>query len=168
MVLRQGDQLHEPGDFEPVRERGRRVHRIDEVGELGVEDTVVAVEAQEALAVAGEGRREDLDRDLAVEGGVLGFPDDAHAAFADLFEEAVVEEEEGKKEEKDDNEWAEEEEEEEEEEEDEDEEDEEEKEEEEVSRSAPRMQSNARRMESNPRLMETPLPQTPPQLICIV
>jgi hypothetical protein len=35
---------------------------------------------------------QDLEGDLAVQGRVEGLPDHAHAAFADLFDQAVVEE----------------------------------------------------------------------------
>ena len=49
-----------------------------------------AFEALEAVGICGESRREKLDRHLAVERGVDGAPDHAHAAFADLVNEAVV------------------------------------------------------------------------------
>ena len=39
----------------------------------------------------GQGFGQDLDRHLAVEGGVGGRPDDPHAALAELFTDAVVE-----------------------------------------------------------------------------
>jgi len=64
-------------------------------GDVGViqrrEQLGLTVEAHEALGVLGDRGRENLDGDLAVERGVFGFPDDAHAALADLLDEAVVE-----------------------------------------------------------------------------
>jgi len=42
------------------------------------------------FGIASEVRREELEGDHAVEFGVLGFVDDAHAAFAELLEDLVV------------------------------------------------------------------------------
>ncbi len=56
----------------------------------GGEELGLAFEARQPLGVGGEGLGEDLDGDLAVEGRVEGFPDDAHAALADLADQAVV------------------------------------------------------------------------------
>ncbi len=54
-------------------------------GDVGVvqgrQEAGFAVEAGQAVLVGGEVRGEDLDGDFAAEGGVGGFPDDAHAAF---------------------------------------------------------------------------------------
>ena len=66
------------------------VHRanvrvIDRRGGLGF-----AAEALFRFGVFGEVRGEKLQRDGAVEFGIEGLVDDAHAAFADLFEQAVV------------------------------------------------------------------------------
>ncbi len=49
-----------------------------------------ALEAGEPLGIGGERLGQHLDRHLAVERGVHGAPDHAHAALADLLDEAVV------------------------------------------------------------------------------
>ena len=51
--------------------------------ELG-EELRLALEAREALPVLGEGRGQDLDRDVALELGVGRAVDLAHAALAEL------------------------------------------------------------------------------------
>ena len=42
------------------------------------------------ILVAGQLRRQELEGDGAFEFGVLGFVDDTHAAFPELFEDLVV------------------------------------------------------------------------------
>jgi hypothetical protein len=49
-----------------------------------------AGEACEPVGIGGEGLGQDLERDLAVELGVCGAPDFAHAALAELGGDAVV------------------------------------------------------------------------------
>ena len=50
----------------------------------------LAHEACTPLLVGRQLRREHLDRDLAVQGRIDGFPDHTHPAFADLLDDAVV------------------------------------------------------------------------------
>ncbi len=50
----------------------------------------LALEAQPPVAVGHQLGRQDLDRDLPLEPGVDGAPDHAHAARADLLDQAVV------------------------------------------------------------------------------
>jgi len=64
------------------RDDVRVVERSDGLG--------LALEALPALRVRCHARREDLQRDLAVQARVLGLEDLAHAADADLAEHAVV------------------------------------------------------------------------------
>jgi hypothetical protein len=63
-------------------------------GDVGVvqrgQQLGLAVEARQPLGLARHVGRKHLDRDLAVEGGVLGLPDHAHPALADLLDQAVV------------------------------------------------------------------------------
>ena len=66
----------------------RRALEAVDVGDVRVvergEQLRLALEAGEALRVGGEGRGQDLDRDLAPELRVGGAIDLAHAAFAEL------------------------------------------------------------------------------------
>jgi hypothetical protein len=48
------------------------------------EELCLTLESREALLVLGEIRRQDLDRDVALELGVVGAIDLAHPAFAEL------------------------------------------------------------------------------------
>ncbi len=82
------DQLHreEPHAsvfMQPVHRRDVRV--VERCEELRL-----ALESREPLGVGRERGGQDLDRHLAVERGVDGFPDDAHAPFAEALDEAVV------------------------------------------------------------------------------
>ena len=49
----------------------------------------LAREAREEGGILTEGRMQDLDRDVAVERGVIGLVDRGHAALAELLEDAV-------------------------------------------------------------------------------
>jgi hypothetical protein len=51
----------------------------------------LALEARQPLGIVGERGGQQLDRHLAVEGGVHRLPDDTHPALADLVDQAVVE-----------------------------------------------------------------------------
>ncbi len=89
-----GDQLHrEEAQRRLGSGRGLLVQAVDR-GDVGVveggEQLGLALEAGQPLGVAGERVGEDLDGDLAVEGRVEGLPDHAHAALADLLDQAVV------------------------------------------------------------------------------
>ena len=50
----------------------------------------LASEAGHAVGIMGERFRQDLDRNVAVELGVSGAPDFAHAAFAELGGDRIV------------------------------------------------------------------------------
>jgi len=50
----------------------------------------LALEAGQAPAVVGESRRQELQRHVAVEAGVVGAPHLAHAARAEFFGHLVV------------------------------------------------------------------------------
>src|SRR3954464_5567916 len=50
----------------------------------------LAGEAGETVGIGGEGFGQDLDGDVAIELGVGGAPDFAHASFAELGGDAVV------------------------------------------------------------------------------
>src|SRR3977135_4473050 len=50
----------------------------------------LALEAGQGLGVAGNVIRQELERDKAVQPGVFGFVDDAHATTTDLLNNAVV------------------------------------------------------------------------------
>jgi len=50
----------------------------------------LALEAGQGLGVAGNVIRQELERDKAVQPGVFGFVDDAHATTTDLLHNAVV------------------------------------------------------------------------------
>jgi hypothetical protein len=54
------------------------------------QDLGFALEAQSALGISGEARRQDLDRRVAVECLVAGAKDLPHPAFTDLLEDAVL------------------------------------------------------------------------------
>ena len=56
----------------------------------GGEQTSLAREAREAVAVGGQRFRKHLDRDLAIQLGVQRLPDHAHPALADLLDESVL------------------------------------------------------------------------------
>jgi hypothetical protein len=97
-----GDALREVLALDPFHGEERAcvlrrcaVHRVDR-GDVRVaerrQQLRLALEARGPVGVADEPCGEDLDRDLTVERGVDGFPDDAHAALAGLGEEAVMEE----------------------------------------------------------------------------
>ena len=64
-------------------------------GDVGVAESCrglgLALETEAAFLVVGQLGWQDLERDVAVQFGVEGFPDDAHAAFADLLDQSVVE-----------------------------------------------------------------------------
>ncbi len=53
-------------------------------------DLHLALEAGEALRILGEGGRQGLERDLAMQALVLGEEDDPHAALAQLLEDPIV------------------------------------------------------------------------------
>ena len=54
------------------------------------QDRGLVLEAGPEVVVAGQVRDHELDRDLAVEGGVVGLVDHAHAALAELAQESVT------------------------------------------------------------------------------
>ena len=56
----------------------------------GGEDPCLALESGEPIGVGGKGLRQDLDGDLAAEGGVLGAPHLTHAALTELVQNLVV------------------------------------------------------------------------------
>jgi hypothetical protein len=64
-------------------------------GDVGVAESCrglgLALETEAAFLVVGQLGWQDLERDVAVQFGVEGFPDDAHAAFADLLDQSVME-----------------------------------------------------------------------------
>ena len=67
-----------------------RVHR-DDVGVVQRRDGPgFAGKAQPALVIGGQLRRQNLERDLATERGVLGLIDDTHPAGADFAHDPVV------------------------------------------------------------------------------
>ena len=66
----------------------RRDGRVAQRGQ----QACLAFEAGQTFGIFREHVRDDLDRDLAAEILVQGFPDLAHAALADLLDQAVVEE----------------------------------------------------------------------------
>ncbi len=59
------------------------------VVELG-EQLRLALEARQPLRVLGEGSRQELEGHIAVEAGVAGPPDLAHASSAELLGDLVV------------------------------------------------------------------------------
>ena len=93
--LRQGlavDELH--------GEEGRALGLVDGVDgdDVGVaqggDSLGLALEEGPALRVVDGALRQELDGHVPLELEVAGLPDDAHAAFAELFDEAVVAEDE--------------------------------------------------------------------------
>jgi hypothetical protein len=50
----------------------------------------LALEARPSFRICRHRLGQDLQRDTAVELGVLRLPDDTHPAFADLLDQAVV------------------------------------------------------------------------------
>ena len=64
---------------------GADVGVIERGGGLGF-----ALEAGERLRVFGDGVGEEFQSDETIEAGVFGFVDDAHAAAAEFFEDAVM------------------------------------------------------------------------------
>jgi hypothetical protein len=65
----------------------------DDVGVVEGRDRLhLALEAGEAVRILGEGGRQGLERDLAMQALVLGEEDDPHAALAQLLEDPIVRE----------------------------------------------------------------------------
>jgi hypothetical protein len=71
----------------------RLFERVDG-GDIGMvergQELRLALEPREPLGIAGDGRRENLDRDLSLEPRVLGDIDDSHAAALELARDPVV------------------------------------------------------------------------------
>jgi len=84
------DELHGQEVDAPLRVQAvdRGDPRVVDRGE----EPRLALEARQPLGVAGEDLGEDLDRHLAPESGVRRLPHHAHAALADLFDQAVLQE----------------------------------------------------------------------------
>ena len=64
---------------------GADVGMIERGGGLGF-----ALEARESLRICGNSFRQKFERDEAQQADVFGFVDHAHAATAELFEDAVM------------------------------------------------------------------------------
>ena len=67
------------------REQGDDVGVVERGHDLGL-----ALEPPQPLGLPRHGRRQELERDVALQPGVLGEVDDAHAALAQLLQDAKV------------------------------------------------------------------------------